>query len=213
MRTEPAAAFLIAALSGCAFKVTTPGVALNAPPPQSPTLSIGAVASGIDVSDAEQPNDYFSFRNDFYSTLTTESHGLITPYTHQRLHLYAAIHCQYDELGMGSMLWDTLTMFIPPLGFIPVASSEKYTITYSIRDRDDRVVYSRSLKGAVGGSIKGWYLGQINAYEDLLDAEGPLIAKNAARLVLQDVFENAAVISEDAAHDLREKAAAAPTSE
>lgn len=210
MRLKPAAVILIVALSGCAFKVTTPEVAVNAPPPQAPALSIGAVASGIDVSGAEQSNDYFNFRNDFYATLMTESRGVITPYTRQELHLYAAIHSQYDDLGLGSAFWDTLTMFIPPLGLIAVTSSEKYTVTYSIRDRDDRVVYSRTLKGAVGGYIKGWYLGQINAYENLLDAEGPFIAKNAARLVLQDVFENAAVISHDAAHILSGKAGAAP---
>ncbi len=200
MRMKPAALVLLVALSGCAFKVTTPGVSVNAPPPQPPALSIGAVASGVDVSGAEESTHYFNFRNDFYSTLMSESHGLFAPYSHQQLHLYATLHCQYDELGMGSMLWDEFTMFLPPLGLIPVTSSEKYTVTYSIRDRDDRVVYSRSLKSAVRGYIKGWFVGQINAYSDLVDAEGPLIAKNAARLVLQDVFENAAVISDDAAH-------------
>ncbi len=188
--------------------MTTPNVTVGAPPPAAKSLAIGAVASGIDVSEAEGRGKYSDFRNDFYATLTSESGGSITAFSRQPLQLLAALKYKVTSEPPGAFL-GVLSCYIPPLGFIPYDSSENYTVAYSIRDRGNRVVYSRSMDAVVAGSIKGWFVGRISAQGDLHDAEAPFVAKNAARLVIQDVFEHAAAIA-DAAKALAGEAAATP---
>lgn len=207
MRLKPLVLCLAAALGGCSYEVTTPNITVGAPPPAAKSLSIGAVAAGVDVAEAEGRGAYSNFRNDFYSILTSESGGLIAAYSRQPLQLLAALKYKVTSDPPGAFI-GVLSCYIPPLGFIPYDSSENYTVAYSVRDRDGRIVYSKSMDAAVGGTIKGWFVARINAQGDLHDLEAPFVAKNAARLVIQDVFEHAAVIV-DAAKALAGEAAAA----
>lgn len=201
---KPLSLCLAVLTSGCAFTVTTPNVTVDSPPPAT-ALAIGAIASGIDVSEAKATRRYSSFRNDFYATLVSESKGKVAAFSNQKLHLLAALKFKIASEMPGAFI-GVLSLYIPPLAFVPYESAEDYTVSYSIRDRGERVVYSKTLQNRVEGYIKGWFVGRIDAQVSLQDLQAEFAAKNAARLVLKDIFEHAAAITE-AAQALSQEAA------
>jgi hypothetical protein len=162
-------------LSGCSAAVTSRDITLD-------LRSDKKVNVGLNKNDSTVPSA-------LHTTLLSESKGFVSELTDQPLILTVGFQFQPkfrndDCLGISSL-------FLPFLAFVAETNNETYSVNYAIRDRHGSIVHQRSLTGTVAGTMEGWYIGRIDAARDLKKLEAEFAAKNAARLVLKDMDENA----------------------
>ncbi len=160
-------------LSGCSAAVTSRDITLD-------LRSDKKINVGLDKNATQ---------SSLHTTLLSESKGFVSELTDQPLILSAGFQFQPtfrndDCLGISSC-------FLPFLAFVAETNNETYSVTYAIRDRYGNIVHQRSLTGTVAGTMEGWYIGRIDAARNLKKLEAEFAAKNAARLVLKDMDENA----------------------
>jgi len=165
-------------LSGCSAVVNSRDMALDLRSAKS--VTIGLNKNDVDTSRASQPV--------LIDTLLSESKGTVSEFTNQPLIMSLAF--RFKSEFQASALIGVPSFFLPFLAFVPESNSEIYRINYVIRDRAGNVVHQRSLQGTVEGTIKGYFIGRINAAEKLKALEAQFAAKNGARLILKDIDEN-----------------------
>ena len=195
MRTNILLGLLIASLvSGCFSSVKTRELALDPQPVKN--IAIGLDAINIDTSEAAPyiagvpfGTSYANYKNDMYAMLVSESKGVISAKADQPYRMFVSLKfkANYDP---PSAAFATLTLFLFPLGFIPVSDSQSYSVNYVIQDQENNIVHQQTIPGTVEGTFQGVYLGRVNAYSDLLAKEAETVAKNAARHIIKDVNDN-----------------------
>lgn len=185
MKLMIAAAGLL--LSGCSATLTSQDIALDLR--STKNVPIGIMKDSIDVTKASWTGKYSNYKNDLHYTLLSESKGNVREYTDQPLLLSVAFRFR-PEFNNSALLGIT-SCFLPFLAWVPEENNEVYYIDYAVRDNRGNVVHQRSLKGNVSGSMEGWYIGRIDAAQQLRAIEGEYAVKNAARLILKDIDENA----------------------
>jgi len=174
-------------VSGCSATLTSRDIALDLR--ATKTVPIGVLADNIDVTQASRSGKYGNFKNDLHTTLLSESKGNVQAFTNQPLQMSIAFRFQ-PEFNNSALIGIT-SMFLPFLAFVTEDNNEVFGVDYAIRDNRGSIVHQRSLKGNVTGSMDGYYIGRIDAKNQLLALEGEYAAKNAARMVLKDIDENA----------------------
>jgi hypothetical protein len=127
-----------------------------------------------------------------YNTLLSESKGNIRADSDQPLLL--SIAYQFKPEFDANPLIGVPSFFLPPLAFVSEESNEEYRVDYAITDSGGKMVRRQSLKGTVTGSIKGYFVGRLEAAKKLRTQEGMYAANNAARLVLKDIDENMEIL-------------------
>ena len=181
---------LAAALAACSYEVTTPDFAVNARP--SPEVVLGADPAGFTVTQGDAALSELAA--ELHRTLVSDSGGAVRSAGGQPLNLSAALRFDGEDT-QGSVFIGVFSLFIPPLAFVPESPEKRFTVSYVLRDRQNQVVRERSLDGKVEGSFKGFYIARINANSDLLALEKKTAVKNAARMILQDVYANSSEIA------------------
>lgn len=173
-------------LSGCSATLTSRDLALDLRSPKS--VPIGVTMDRIDTAKSSNTGSYYNSKNDLYNTLLSESKGNVRAYTDQSLLLSVAYRFQ-PEFDANPLI-GIPSFFLPFLAFVSEDSNEEYQVDFAITDSGGKMVHQRSLKGTVTGSIKGYFIGRLNAAQKLRTQEGEYAAHNAARLVLKDIDEN-----------------------
>lgn len=195
MRTKMIILSIGLLLSGCSAVVNSRDIALDLR--STKNLTIGLNKNDIDTSRASQPSRKTARAGIATSrasqpvlldTLLSESKGMVSEFTNQPLILSFAFDFHSDF--QASALIGVPSFFLPFLAFVPESNSEIYRINYVIRDRAGNVVHQRSLQGTVEGTIKGYFVGRIDAATKLKALEAQFAAKNGARLILKDIDEN-----------------------
>ncbi len=173
--------------SGCSATLHSKDIVLDLKPAKS--INIGLNKGSIDLSKAAYMSTY---RNDLQNVLLAESKGLVRELADQPLTLSLSVQFQ-PEFRANDFIGIT-SFFLPFLAFVSETSNETYSVNYAIRDQYGNVTHQRFLKGAVEGSMKGYFIGRLDATETLKKMEAEYAAKNAARLVLKDIAENSEVL-------------------
>lgn len=184
IKTLIAATWLL--LSGCSATLTSRDLVLDLQSPGG--VPIGITMKSIDTSETGNTDSYNNAKNDIYTTLLSESKGLVGEYTDQPLLLSIAYRFKpaFDaDAGIG-----ILSFVLPFLAFVPEDNNEPYYVDYTVTDTRANIVLHRSLKGMASGFIKGYWVGRIGAASKLRMKEGEHAARNAARLVLKDIQGN-----------------------
>jgi hypothetical protein len=170
-------------LTGCSATLHSKDIVLDLKPAKN--ITIGLNQGAIDLSKAAYMGTH---QNDLRNVLLSESKGLVRESADQPLGLSLSVQFQPkfradDFIGITSF-------FLPFLAFVPETSSETYAVNYAISDRYGNVAHQRLLQGTVVGSMKGYFIGRLDATETMKKMEAEYVAKNAARLVLKDISEN-----------------------
>lgn len=184
IKTLIAATWLL--LSGCSATLTSRNLVLDLESPGG--VPIGITTKSIDTSGTGNTGSYNYATNDIYTTLLSESKGLVREYTDQPLLLSIAYRFKPEfeaDAGIG-----TISLILPFLAFVPEDNNEPYYADYTVTDTRGNIVLQRSLKGMASGFIKGYWIGRLSAAGELRTKEGEHAARNAARLVLKDIQGN-----------------------
>lgn len=198
---------LAAALAACSYEVTTPDAVVNARP--SPQLVLGADMSSFAVTQSDR--DLPSSREEFYRAVLDESGGAVRSGGGLPLSLSATLRF-LNEDSDGSFFLGFFSFFLPPLAFVPETPEKPFSVSYALRDRQNQVVYQRTLEGKIEGTFKGWYIARIDANKSLNELEKKAAVKNASRMILEDVFSRAAEIAA-AARRIRAETPSEPAAE
>lgn len=173
-------------LSGCSATLTSQDIALDLR--STKNVPIGIHKDNIDVTKAGWTGKYSNYKNDLHYALLSESKGNVQESADQPLIMSVAFRFR-PEFNNSAVIGIT-SCFLPFLAFVPEENNETFYVDYALRDTRGNVVHQRSLKGNVTGSMEGWYIGRIEAAQQLRGIEGEYAVKNAARLVLKDIDEN-----------------------
>jgi coenzyme F420-reducing hydrogenase delta subunit len=171
-------------MSGCAAYVRTPDIVLEYQPPKD--VALGLSMTDVDVSRALSTGDYNNYANDLFSTLLNESRGSITRYENQLFRLKVSLQISPTNIAADALI-GVPSLFIPPLAFIPEASTDTYRVTYAIQDQYGNVILEQNLHAEVEGALQGYFVGRINAGMRVGSVKAAYAAKNAARLILRDM--------------------------
>jgi hypothetical protein len=171
-------------MSGCSAYVRTPDIVLEYQPPKD--VAIGLSMTDVDVTKAQSSGDYNNYANDIFSTLLNESKGSITRYDNQLFHLKVSLQISPTNIAAEALI-GVPSLFIPPLAFVPEASTDTYKVTYAIRDQYENIILEQNLHAEVEGALQGYFVGRINAGMRVGSVKAAYAAKNAARLILQDM--------------------------
>jgi len=175
---------IILMMSGCSAYVRTPDIVLEYQPPKD--VAIGLSMTDVDVSKAQATSDYNNYANDMFSTLLNESKGSITRYDNQLFRLKVSLQISPTNIAADALI-GVPSLFIPPLAFVPEASTDTYRVTYAIRDQYENIILEQDLHADVEGALQGYFVGRINAGMRVGSVKAAYAAKNAARLVLRDM--------------------------
>ncbi len=175
-------------LSGCASTLTSQNVKLASPSEEK--IIIAFDNKDIDTREALKLVPY---KNDFSSTLYLESNGRIGkggPDTPRLL-----VSLRYDPKFKQDDFIGVTSMFLPFLAFVPDYGKEVFSVDYLLRDAEGNIIYSKKLQGTAEGNSVGYYVARVNAATELKQKLAKYVAENAARLILNDLNENAATIA------------------
>jgi hypothetical protein len=173
--------------SGCSATLHSKDIALDLKPAKS--INIGLNKGAIDLSKAAYMSTH---QNDLQNVLLAESKGLVRELADQPLTLSLSV--QFQPVFRADDFIGITSFFLPFLAFVSETSNEMYGVNYAIRDRYGNVAHQRFLQGTVEGSMKGYFIGRLDATETMKKMEAEYAAKNAARLVLKDIAENSEVL-------------------
>jgi hypothetical protein len=174
----------VALLSGCAASITTPDVTLDLQPAKE--TYVGLERAKLTAKTRQccwQRHDVFG------TTLLGESNGRVGARGDQPLILSASAELKssiYDNDQSNAMLGG-VSLIIFPLALVPSTDDASFTASYEVRDRTKSLLYKNYLEGKIEGSAMGYFVARIHAIRDLVAMEAEYAARNAARLILQDL--------------------------
>ncbi|MDP3112572.1 MAG: caspase family protein [Thermodesulfovibrionales bacterium] len=77
-----------------------------------------------------------------------------------------------------------------PFSLIKSSHSVSYSVYYSVSDKSGKTIYHKELKGKVAGGYRGWSILRLAFRSQLLEQQGIAVAKDVARLISDDMFQN-----------------------
>ena len=198
MRHAAILATVVLGLSACSSVITSKDTPLGLPPAASAVVGVGK--ADITAANAEAVGRYSFFKDDLFATLvsSSEAGGFVVRQAGQPLTLSASMSYK-STTAAPNIVIGVLSLFIPPLAFVPEDYSERFTVRFAVRDRSGAVVYQNAFDESVQGYIKGWYIARVNAWIALKEKLAAAAARSAARLILQDVAAHGEELSSRAA--------------
>ena len=156
---------------------------------------ISVETNSVNVRNAESAGEYGDYRKDFLDSLAALAGSRLCASAANTWHIEdIRLSCHPpEEREIRNDTIAILSSLLIPLALFPSHSSFLYEVEYVLTDPLQGVVLKRKARGSTSGFHLGWYFCRVKSARALLNKQGYSVAENAARLILRDITQLAAV--------------------